>query len=147
VTSTSYTTRSEVTLAHGQSTVVSGQYVSFAGFHEEKDALKSSLSLVMSVDGHQLRPAVTTYHGSHGETVGTPAIDSNLLRDVYVTFDAVGGNGAASGAQVQNDLPAGSVVVGVTVEPLLAWLWIGGLIVGLGSALSFLRRRHSEEAV
>jgi cytochrome c-type biogenesis protein CcmF len=147
VTSTSYTTRSEVTLAHGQSTVVSGQFVSFAGFHEENDALKSSLSLVMSVDGHQLRPAVTTYHGSHGETVGTPAIDSNLVRDVYVTFDAVGGNGAASGAQVQNNLPAGSVVVGVTVEPLLAWLWIGGLIVGLGSALSFLRRRHSEEAV
>jgi cytochrome c-type biogenesis protein CcmF len=147
VTSTSYTTRSEVTLAHGQSTIVSGQYVSFAGFHEEKDALKSSLSLVMSVDGHQLRPAVTTYHGSHGEAVGTPAIDSNLLRDVYVTFDAVGGNGAESGAQVQNNLPVGSVVVGVTVEPLLAWLWIGGLVVGLGSALSFLRRRHSEEAV
>jgi cytochrome c-type biogenesis protein CcmF len=147
VTSTSYTTRSEVTLAHGQSTIVSGQYVSFAGFHEEKDALKSSLSLVMSVDGHQLRPAVTTYHGSHGEAVGTPAIDSNLLRDVYVTLDAVGGNGAESGAQVQNNLPVGSVVVGVTVEPLLAWLWIGGLVVGLGSALSFLRRRHSEEAV
>jgi len=32
-----------------------------------------------------------------------PAIDSNLARDVYVTFDAVGGNGNTSGAQVQND--------------------------------------------
>jgi cytochrome c-type biogenesis protein CcmF len=99
------------------------------------------------VDHHQLRPAVTTFHGRNGQTVGTPAIDSNLLRDVYVTFDAIGGNGTTSGAQVQNNLPAGSVVLGVTVEPLLAWLWIGGLMVGLGSALSFLRRRHSEEAL
>jgi cytochrome c-type biogenesis protein CcmF len=146
VTSTSYTTRSEVTLARGQSTVVSGQYVSFAGLHVVKDALDTSLELLVSVDHHQLRPAVTTYHGRNGQTVGTPAIDSNLLRDVYLTFDAEG-NGSTSGAQVQNDLPAGSVVIGVTVEPLLAWLWIGGLIIGLGSALSFLRRRHSEEAM
>jgi len=35
--------------------------------------------------------------------------------------------------------------VGVTVEPLISWLWVGGLIVGLGSALSFFRRRHKEE--
>jgi cytochrome c-type biogenesis protein CcmF len=145
VTSTSYTTRSEVTLAHGQSTVVSGQYVSFAGFHQLSDSLETSTQLLVSVDSHQLRPAVTTYNGRNGQTVATPAIDSNLFRDVYVTFDAVGGNGSTSGAQVQNNLPAGSVVLGVTVEPLLAWLWIGGLIVGLGSALSFLRRRHSEE--
>jgi cytochrome c-type biogenesis protein CcmF len=147
VTSTSYTTRSEVTLAHGQSTVVSGQYVSFAGFHQVKDRLETSTQLIVSVGHDQLRPAVTTYNGRNGQTVGTPAIDSNLFRDVYVTFDAVGGNGVDSGAQVQNDLPAGSVVLGVTVEPLLAWLWIGGLIVGFGSGLSFLRRRHSEEAV
>jgi cytochrome c-type biogenesis protein CcmF len=145
VTSTSYTTRAEVTLAHGQSTVVSGQYVSFAGFHQVKDALETSTQLIVSVGHDQLRPAVTTYNGRNGQTVGTPAIDSNLLRDVYVTFDAVGGNGATSGAQVQNGLPAGSVVLGVTVEPLLAWLWIGGLIVGLGSGLSFLRRRYNEE--
>jgi cytochrome c biogenesis factor len=88
---------------------------------------------------------VTTFHG-RGTTVGTPAIDSNLLRNVYVTFDAVGGNGNTSGAQVQNNLPAGSVVLGVTVEPLLSWLWIGGLLVGLGAGVSFLRRRYADDA-
>lgn len=145
VTSTSYAQRYEVTLAEGQSSVVDGQYVSFAGFHQVKDALETATQLVVSVDHHQLRPAITTYNGRAGQTVGTPAIDSNLLRDVYVTFDAIGGNGATSGAQVQSNVPAGSVVLGVTVEPLLAWLWIGGLVVGVGSALSFLRRRHVDE--
>jgi cytochrome c-type biogenesis protein CcmF len=145
VVSTSYTTRSEVTLAEGQRTVVDGQYVTFARFNVVKDSLETALQLEVTVDGHALRPAVTTYNGRSGQTVGTPAIDSNLLRDVYVTFDADGEGGATSGAQVQSNLPAGSVVLGVTVEPLLAWLWLGGLVVGLGSVVSFLRRRHRDE--
>jgi cytochrome c-type biogenesis protein CcmF len=145
VTSTTYVHRDEVTLATGQSTVVDGQLVSFAGFQNVKDALKTATALKVTVDGHQLRPAVTTFNGRGGTTVGTPAIDSNLVRDVYVTYDAAGGNGSASGALVQNNLPAGSVVLGVTVEPLLAWLWLGGVVIGLGSALSFFRRRYGDE--
>jgi cytochrome c-type biogenesis protein CcmF len=145
VTSSTYVTRAEVTLARGQSTVVDGQLVRFSGFENLSDALKSATELKVSVDGDQLRPAVTTFNGRGGTTVGTPAIDSNLARDVYVTFDAVGGNGSTSGAQVQNNLPSGSVVLGVTVEPLLAWLWLGGLIIGFGSALSFFRRRYGED--
>ena len=145
VTSTAYTTRSEVVLATGQSTVVDGQFVTFHGFSTTRDALRSSLALRVDVDRHRLEPAVTTYHGRSGQTVGTPAIDSNLERDVYLTFDAIGGNGSTSGAQVQSNLPAGSVVLGVTVEPLLAWLWIGGLMVGVGSGLSFMRRRYRDE--
>jgi cytochrome c-type biogenesis protein CcmF len=145
VVSTSYTTRSEVTLATHQRTVIDGQYVSFDGFAAVSTSLEKQTQLVVSVDGHALRPAITTFNGRSSQPVGTPAIDSNLLRDVYVTFDAVGGNGAASGAQVAANVPAGSVVLGVTVEPLLSWLWIGGLMVGVGSALSFGRRRHRDE--
>ena len=145
VVSTSYTTRSEVTLARHQRTVIAGQYVGFDWFASVTTALEKQTQLVVSVDGHPLRPAITTFNGRSAQPVGTPAIDSNLLRDVYVTFDAVGGNGAASGAQVATNIPAGSVVLGVTVEPLLSWLWIGGLIVGVGSALSFGRRRHRDE--
>jgi len=144
VTATSYTTRNEVTLATGQSTVVSGQFVTFKGFHTVKDSLETATQLRVEVDHHALLPAITTYNGRSDQSVGTPAIDSNLERDVYVTFDAVGGNGATSGAQVEGNLPAGSIVLGVTVEPLLAWLWIGGLMLGLGSVLSFVRRRHNE---
>ena len=145
VTSTSYATRTEVTLASGERAVVAGQYITFHGFSRVHSALLSATQLVVDVNGHQLRPAITTFSGHGAQPVGTPAIDSNLWRDVYVTFDAVGGNGATSGAQVRGDLAAGSVVIGVTVEPLLAWLWIGGLVVGLGAALSFVRRRHAEE--
>jgi cytochrome c-type biogenesis protein CcmF len=145
VVSTSYTTRSEVALAKNQRTVIDGQYVTFSGFATVKNSLENQTQLIVTVDGNSLRPAITAFNGRSSQTVGTPAIDSNLLRDVYVTFDAVGGNGTTSGGQLTSNLPTGSVLLGVTVEPLLSWLWIGGLMVGVGSALSFGRRRHRDE--
>jgi cytochrome c-type biogenesis protein CcmF len=143
VSSTSFVTRGEVTLATGQSTVVAGQTLTFNGFAVVSDAVKNATELKVVVNrSQQLRPAITTFRGREGQTVGTPAIDSNFWRDVYVTFDAVGGKGSTSGAQVANNLPAGSVVLGVTVEPQLSWLWIGGIVIALGSAVTFFRRRE-----
>lgn len=146
VVSTSYAFRSEVVLAKGQATIINGHRISFHGLRQVSNQLEKSTQLLVTVDGSELRPAITTFNGRSTQSVGTPAIDSNLLRDVYITFDAIGGNGASSGAQIQSSLPAGSVVLGVTGEPLLSWLWIGGLIIGFGSALSFVRRPHRSEA-
>jgi len=57
-------------------------------------------------------------------------------------LDAVG-QGTVSGPQVASNLPTGSVAIGVTVEPMIYWMWIGGFVVGLGSLLSLWRRRDS----
>jgi LPXTG-motif cell wall-anchored protein len=35
-------------------------------------------------------------------------------------------------------------LLGVTVEPMLAWLWMGGMLLGIGSVISFFRRRQGE---
>jgi cytochrome c-type biogenesis protein CcmF len=48
---------------------------------------------------------------------------------------------------VINNLPAGSVAVGVVIEPLVAWLWAGGLLIGLGGLLALVpgtRRRATD---
>ena len=45
------------------------------------------------------------------------------------------------------NLPNGSVAIGVVIEPLLAWLWAGGLMVGLGGLLALVpgsRRRATD---
>jgi cytochrome c-type biogenesis protein CcmF len=145
VVSTSYTSRTEVTLSPHQRTVVDGHTISFSGFAQRTTALEKQTLVRVTVDGTPLQPAITTFNG-RSQAVGTPAISSNVLRDVYITFDAVGQGGSTSGAQVQTNVPVGAVVLGVTVEPLLSWLWIGGLIIGLGSALTLGRRRSSDEA-
>jgi cytochrome c-type biogenesis protein CcmF len=146
VTSTSYVTRRDVALGRGQSTVVAGQVITYDRLQNFRTHLKYGTEIVVTVDRHAvIYPAVTTFIGRADQSVGTPAIDSNLARDVYVTFDAIG-EGATSGANADDHLPRGHVLLGVTVEPLLAWLWIGGLVIGIGSALSFARRRKGAGA-
>jgi len=66
---------------------------------------------------------------------------------VYLTFDQAGGLGTTSGNLPVANLPAGSVAIGVVIEPLLAWLWAGGLLVGLGGVLALVpgsRRRATD---
>jgi hypothetical protein len=97
------------------------------------------------VDGATFTPA--TNFGGALATVGTPAIDSGAFGDVYLTFDQVGGLGNTSGGSIVPNLPAGSVVIGVVIEPLVAWLWTGGLLVGLGGLLALApgsRRRATD---
>lgn len=144
VSSTSYATRREIALSPGQSTVVAGQVITFEGIKTFSDPLRYGQEVVLRVNrSSTVAPAITAFRGRASQKVGTPAIDSNLWRDVYLTFDAIGGT-SRSGARVDATLAKNAVGIGVTVEPLLSWLWIGGLMVGVGSALSFLRRRHRE---
>jgi cytochrome c-type biogenesis protein CcmF len=87
-----------------------------------------------------------TDFGSALSKVGTPAIDSGLFGDIYLTFDAVP-TGASSGNVPIPNLPNGSVAIGVVIEPLLAWLWAGGLMIGLGGLLALVpgsRRRATD---
>jgi Cytochrome c-type biogenesis protein CcmF C-terminal len=101
---------------------------------------------VVKVDEGVFTPATTSF-GSALSVVGTPAIDSGLFDDVYLTFDAVGGLGSASGNQAINNLPRGSVAIGVVIEPLVAWLWAGGLLIGVGGLLALVpgtRRRATD---
>jgi hypothetical protein len=109
---------------------------------------RSAQQALVAVDGTVFTPAVTSFGGNLA-VVGTPAIDSGVFGDVYLTFDAVGGLGASSGNLAINNLPSGSVAIGVVIEPLVAWLWAGGLLVGLGGLLALVpgsRRRATEPA-
>ena len=93
-------------------------------------------------NGGIFTPGISQYAGRASEPVGTPAIDSAFIGDVYLTFDAMGTQGGTSGAQAGNGLTPRSVAIGVIVEPLLPWLWIGGLVIGLGGLLAFIPHRR-----
>ena len=34
------------------------------------------------------------------------------------------------------------MAIGIVVEPLIAWIWAGGLIVGIGGVLAVIPRRR-----
>jgi cytochrome c-type biogenesis protein CcmF len=150
VASTSYVARGELVLSPGQTKSFHGHSLTYEGLRTLSSPDKASTQLVLKVDGKGIfTPGVSQFAGRASEPVGSPAIDSGLFGDIYLTFDAVGSAGGASGAQADQGLKAQQVAVGIIVEPLLAWLWAGGLIIGLGGILSFVpygRRRSSSAA-
>jgi len=73
--------------------------------------------------GDVYRPATTTYLNI-GTDVGTPSVRTGLTEDIYLTLDP----GAVAGDT--------SATVRVFVKPMILWLWIGGLIMAIGTLLA-----------
>jgi cytochrome c-type biogenesis protein CcmF len=141
--SSAFVQRTELALAPGQLRTFDGHSFRFLGYHQVADGVKTGTEAVIQIDGKGIfRPAVSTFIGREGQAVGTPAIDSSFRGDVYITFDAVGGTGESSGAQVIPNLAQGSVAIGIVVEPLIPWIWAGGLLVGVGGVLAAVPRRR-----
>jgi cytochrome c-type biogenesis protein CcmF len=142
--SSAYGHRGEVTLAgRGASATFDGHRIRLEGVVIERSPARTATVAELSVDGGApFHPAISQY-GSGTEPVGTPALDSGLFDDVYLTVDAMApGAGSPRG-------PQGPVVVGVAVQPLVMWLWVGGGVVVLGAALAVVpgrRRRPTDPA-
>jgi cytochrome c-type biogenesis protein CcmF len=146
IAATAYRQQSELTLRQGRTVTYDGHRFEFVGLRNVVTPSKTSDEALVKVDGGVFTPATTNFGGALA-TVGTPAIDSGAFGDVYMTFDQVGGLGSTSGGAIVPNLPAGAVVIGVVIEPLVAWLWTGGLLVGLGGLLALApgsRRRATD---
>ena len=70
------------------------------------------------------------YYPTSQQPIATPAVFTSLTKDLYLTlmaFDNDGGEHAT---------------VRVIVNPAVAWLWIGGLIVGIGALIAIWPHRR-----
>jgi cytochrome c-type biogenesis protein CcmF len=148
VAATSFLQRAELSLRKGKPVRFDGHTFVFEGLRFVHNPQRTATEASIEVDGGgPFLPAVSQYGGPDSAAVGTPAIDSSLFGDVYLTFDALGGTGTSTGASAFGNLPTGAVGVGVVIEPLLPWLWAGGLLIGLGGLLALVpgsRRRATD---
>ncbi|HYU40218.1 MAG TPA: cytochrome c-type biogenesis CcmF C-terminal domain-containing protein, partial [Acidimicrobiia bacterium] len=63
--------------------------------------------------------------------IGTPSVRTGLREDVYLTL-------------VSSPNEQGRVTIGVAVNPMVVWLWVGGGVMALGTLVALspsLRRR------
>lgn len=128
-TGSAYDVEKEAALRPGKSMEVAGYKLRFDGPRMERDVSKRMLFADMTVfdaDGDQLArvsPAKFIY-ASHPEMPTTEvAIRSTLISDIYVIMSTV---------NAQTKLGTFRVVV----RPLVAWIWIGGLLLLLGSFIA-----------
>ncbi|MCZ7534960.1 MAG: heme lyase CcmF/NrfE family subunit [Acidimicrobiia bacterium] len=126
--SSGYSTKREVRLDRGESATVAGYAVTYLGRAVDADAQKTTIKADIKVErgGDDLgvySPAISTYPNFAGG-IGTPSVRTGLLRDLYLTL-----------VSSPNE---SRIALGVAVNPLVLWLWVGGAVMGLGVLVSLL---------
>ena len=133
--SSAYGANREVRLRRGQSASVSGYTLTYLGSRVDRSLQKTTVSAAVRIErgDHDLgvyAPAVSTFPNST-EGIGTPSVHTGPIEDVYLTL-------------VSSPKEGGRVTLGVRVNPMILWLWIGGGVMALGTILALaprLRRR------
>jgi cytochrome c-type biogenesis protein CcmF len=120
----SFAHRSQVTLRQGEAASLGGHTVTYLGTVTVNHPNRQAIEAELRVDGGKVyRPAISQYTG--GSTpVGTPSVRSTPRDDLYLTLvDAP-------------QHPGDPATIGIIVQPLIMWLWIGGGIMAIGTALA-----------
>ena len=116
--------RQELRLRPGETAFVAGHRLDYLGQRREQHPNRTSIVARVRVDGgRSYEPAISNYpFASQG--IGTPSVRTGALEDVYLTLITSPGD------------PNGTVTLGVVIQPLAVWLWIGGGVMALGTLLS-----------
>jgi cytochrome c-type biogenesis protein CcmF len=134
--SSTFRSEREATLVPGQSLTVAGQTVRLKTLWGREEPQRSVIGATMDVlDGDgavigTIHPRMNFYRVSD-QPVPTPDVRSSIRGDLYVNLMAFENNGA-------------NATIKVIVEPLVPWIWFGGLVIVLGAVIGMFhggRRR------
>lgn len=132
--SSAFTSDTEVPLVRGESTSFEGYRLTYLGSELRAAGRNSSqvASIRIERGGRSLgvyEPAVTEFSNST-VLIGTPSVRTGLREDVYLTLVP-----AVSGT-------ADSIVLGIRVNPLVVWLWVGAGVMLAGTAVAAWPQRR-----
>ncbi len=126
----SYGHRGQVAMTPGHSATFDGHTFTYVGLRYVSTPSHSAVEEAILVDGRgPYLPAVSQY-GANTEGVGTPSVDSGPFDDVYLTVAAL---------PHRRD---GTAMIGIVVQPLVMWLWVGGGIMLAGALLAAVPDRR-----
>ena len=127
----------QLTVRPGQTVAWRGHTFEYVGKRTDSGANHEGVGALVRVDhGRNFEPEINDYPQS-GETVQTPSIRTTIGQDVYLTLST-------------NPSAHGPAHFGVIIEPLVSWVWAGGLLVIIGSGLAAFpgrRRRRPTDPV
>ncbi|HEX4865120.1 MAG TPA: heme lyase CcmF/NrfE family subunit [Acidimicrobiales bacterium] len=133
----SFSHQAQLTVSKGETVPFDGHSFSYLGMRTVSDATHSAVQALVRVDGGRAySPAISDYPFA-SEEIGTPSVRSRPTEDIYLTL-------AGTPAR-----PGDPVVIGVIVEPLVLWIWVGGGVIIAGAVLAAWpgRRRRPGDPV
>ena len=138
--SQSYVRQAEFDLEANQQASFAGHEVVYLGsavvVHENRT---ERVAFVRVDDAKTYGPAIATYPFA-SQTIGIPSVRSTLRDDVALAV-----------LSFPDSAGPDRVILRVTVQPLVAWLWLGGIVMAAGTVLSLVpagsgRRREPGKA-
>jgi cytochrome c-type biogenesis protein CcmF len=133
----SFAEQTQLTLKPGQSATFDGHQFTFLGIANVTKPTHSAVEARVRIDGGSVNaPAVSDYPFA-SEEIGTPSVHSGPTEDIYLTLASTPTKAGAP------------VVIGVIVEPLVMWIWLGGGVILAGTVLAAWpgRRRRPTDPV
>jgi cytochrome c-type biogenesis protein CcmF len=111
----------DVTLRPGQHATVAGYTLTYGGSAQRDLGDHTELVALMRLGDQTLDPARATYAGLGGQSLTHVAISTTPLADVYVILTGTNPDGSAS--------------FRILINPLVSWIWAGGIVIIVGVIL------------
>ncbi|MDW3215668.1 MAG: heme lyase CcmF/NrfE family subunit [Ilumatobacteraceae bacterium] len=132
--SSTFATGTDVALARGESTTFEGYRFTYVGSETTTSDQKVSQVASIRIERGErslgvYEPAVTEYP-NRVQLIGTPSVRTGVREDVYLTL--VPSSSAADD----------TIQLGIGVNPLVVWLWVGTGVMLAGTALAAWPRRR-----
>ncbi|MFO8072765.1 MAG: cytochrome c-type biogenesis CcmF C-terminal domain-containing protein [Polyangia bacterium] len=131
-TGSAFTIESGGALGPGE-TLFAGDYrIHMIGLRVDDDVEREAIFADLYVRGPEhnlgvMSPARYTYHSHPGQPTSEVVIDSSAAGDLFLALGEI-------------DAANGRAVIRAVVNPLVPWIWAGGLLVVLGTLLGMVRR-------
>ncbi len=124
--SNSYVRQAEFTMSPDDTVVFAGHTLTYVGSDFVEYSNRSERTAGIVVDGNKTYEPGMAFYPFSGQSILFPSVQSTVVDDV-----------ALSVLRFPDDTDD-DVVLRVTVQPLIVWLWVGGLVMGLGTLLAIV---------
>jgi cytochrome c-type biogenesis protein CcmF len=127
----SYQRQQTATISRGQTAQLLGTPVRFLGLSQRQDPQRQSVVAHLVAGGEAMNPAIRVYGNAPTDPVATPEVYFRPVVDRYLTLLAYSGQG-------------NWVTVRLIKTPLVSWIWVGTLILLLGTGTTLISGKARE---
>jgi cytochrome c-type biogenesis protein CcmF len=120
-----YQQETQGTLGPGQSLTLGGYTVTSRGIQTYPVPGARVVEAVLDVNGNDLRPQKVFFQNFEKQPSTKVGLRSTPLEDLYVVLSGWDGDG-----------PTAQVSLSVFVNPLVSWIWLGGLVLLFGTLVA-----------
>jgi len=135
--SEAYKTDRLFTMIPGDEVEVAGHTFEYLNLAANQNERRIHIFANVLIDGEQVYTPGSTIYRQMGTPVATPSVRPGFREDLFLVLDRF------------EDNPDDPISLRIIVRPLISWMWVGGIMMAVGSALALFpgKRRRGTEPV